>query len=79
MEVLTNLTLIFFLRQMNLKSSYLQFSKEKYALDGATSLQNERKNRNAETKEREKKKNEDTCDDGVDPVLLLADTCNENQ
>ena len=26
-----------------------------------------------------KKKNEDTCDDGVDPVLLLADTCNENQ
>jgi len=28
---------------------------------------------------REKKKNEDTCDDGVDPVLLLADTCNENQ
>lgn len=56
MKVLTNLTLIFFLRQMNLKSSYLQFSKEKYALDGATSLQNERKNRNAETKEREGKK-----------------------
>lgn len=55
MKVLTNLTLIFFfLRQMNLKSSYLQFSKEKYALDGATSLQNERKNRNAETEEREK-------------------------
>ena len=41
---------------MNLKSSYLQFSKEKYALDGATSLQNERKNRNAETEEREKKR-----------------------
>ena len=55
MKVLTNLTLIFFLRQMNLKSSYLQFSKEKYALDGATSLQNERKNRNAETEERKKK------------------------
>ena len=56
MKVLTNLTYFFFLRQMNLKSSYLQFSKEKYALDGATSLQNERKNRNAETEEREKKK-----------------------
>ena len=54
MKVLTNLTYFFFLRQMNLKSSYLQFSKEKYALDGATSLQNERKNRNAETEEREK-------------------------
>ena len=30
-------------------------------------------------RQRREKKNEDTCDDGVDPVLLLADTCNENQ